>query len=193
VRTIVTTALLFCLPCVANASILLSSSVSSSNGVFTYSYSIDNTAGSTPVDELAIVVARPPDQPDLTPVPPISFTSPAGWSFDVAVGGTDPVSGGVWEWQAFSPTNAIQPGSSLFGFSFTTTVAPTQATLENYFLLSDSFDRLQIGNITAPEVAIANPIPELSTWAMLLIGFAGIGFASYRKHAAQDELRIPAS
>jgi hypothetical protein len=28
---------------------------------------------------------------------------------------------------------------------------------------------------------IVTPVPEPSTWAMLLIGFAGIGFASYRK------------
>jgi hypothetical protein len=30
-------------------------------------------------------------------------------------------------------------------------------------------------------VDLAAPVPEPSTWAMLLIGFAGIGFASYRK------------
>jgi len=55
-----------------------------------------------PVDEFDIVVARPPNQPDLTPVPPSSFTSPAGWSFHIAVGGTDPVSCGLWEWQALN-------------------------------------------------------------------------------------------
>jgi hypothetical protein len=32
---------------------------------------------------------------------------------------------------------------------------------------------------------IAAPVPEPSTWAMLLIGFAGIGFAAYRKQRDQ--------
>jgi len=171
--------LLFAKPAVA--AVVVSSSVTSLNGLYTYNYAIDNTAGSIPVDEFAIVVARPPNQPDLTPVPPSSFTSPAGWSFNIAVGGTDPVSGGLWEWQALNTAGAIQSGSSLSGFSFTTNVAPTQSALDNYFLLSDSFNRIQIGNISAPEVAIAHPVPEPSTWAMLLIGFAGIGFAAYRR------------
>lgn len=30
-------------------------------------------------------------------------------------------------------------------------------------------------------VSIAPPVPELSTWAMLLIGFAGLAFAGYRR------------
>src|SRR6266480_453114 len=125
--------LLFANP--AAAAVVVSSSVTSLNGLYTYNYAIDNTAGSIPVDELVIVVARPPNQPDLTPVPPISFTSPAGWSFQIGVGGTDPVSGGVWAWQALQPVQSVQPGSSLSGFSFTTNVAPTIAPLDNYFLL----------------------------------------------------------
>jgi hypothetical protein len=94
--------------------------------------------------------------------------------------GTDPVSGGVWAWQALQSAQAVQLGSSLSGFSFTTDAAPTQLPLENYFFLSDSFDRIQVGNISAPEVAIAHPVPEPSTWAMMLLGFAGIGFIAYR-------------
>jgi hypothetical protein len=175
-KLIFTAVLLFAKPAVA--AIVVSSSITSLNGLYTYNYSIDNTAGSIPVDEFDIVVARPPNQPDLTPVLPSPFTSPAGWSFHIAVGGTDPASGGLWGWQALNTAGSIQPGSSLSGFSFTTNVAPTQSTLDNYFLLSDSFSRIQIGNISAPEVAIAHPVPEPSTWAMLLIGFAGIGFAS---------------
>jgi hypothetical protein len=33
---------------------------------------------------------------------------------------------------------------------------------------------------------ISNAVPEPSTWAMLLIGFAGIGFAAYRKRRHQS-------
>jgi hypothetical protein len=36
---------------------------------------------------------------------------------------------------------------------------------------------------TPPEFigAVTTAVPEPSTWAMLLIGFAGIGFATYRR------------
>jgi hypothetical protein len=30
-------------------------------------------------------------------------------------------------------------------------------------------------------VAVAGGVPEPSTWAMMLLGFAGLGFAGYRK------------
>jgi hypothetical protein len=38
---------------------------------------------------------------------------------------------------------------------------------------------------------VAPPVPEPSTWAMLLIGFAGLGFMSYRKRQATTELSSP--
>ena len=31
------------------------------------------------------------------------------------------------------------------------------------------------------ETSSPSPIPEPSTWAMMLLGFAGLGFAGYRK------------
>jgi hypothetical protein len=37
------------------------------------------------------------------------------------------------------------------------------------------------GSIIDPPNAIAPPVPEPSTWAMLLIGFAGIGFAGWQR------------
>jgi hypothetical protein len=33
---------------------------------------------------------------------------------------------------------------------------------------------------TGQVISYSPAVPELSTWAMLLIGFAGIGFAAYR-------------
>jgi hypothetical protein len=46
-----------------------------------------------------------------------------------------------------------------------------------------AFDNITIGSQT-PQGAI----PELSTWAMLLLGFAGIGFVAYRKRRHQYTL-----
>jgi probable HAF family extracellular repeat protein len=34
---------------------------------------------------------------------------------------------------------------------------------------------------SGPHGFLANAVPELSTWAMMLIGFAGVGFAAYRR------------
>ena len=43
-----------------------------------------------------------------------------------------------------------------------------------------------IGSLTLSDnyvglVGLTLPVPESSTWAMMLIGFAGLGFAGYRK------------
>lgn len=44
---------------------------------------------------------------------------------------------------------------------------------------SFEFDNL----VTAPqlEILLASPVPEPSTWAMMILGFAGVGFAAYRR------------
>lgn len=36
----------------------------------------------------------------------------------------------------------------------------------------------------------APPVPELTTWGMMLLGFAGIGFIAYRRRSADVSLRL---
>jgi PEP-CTERM motif-containing protein len=36
-------------------------------------------------------------------------------------------------------------------------------------------------NIVATQYSVAPPVPEPSTWAMMLLGFAGVGFMAYRR------------
>jgi hypothetical protein len=44
-------------------------------------------------------------------------------------------------------------------------------------------------NYTGGKIATIVGTPELSTWAMMLLGFAGLGFAGYRKaHSARTTL-----
>jgi hypothetical protein len=38
-----------------------------------------------------------------------------------------------------------------------------------------------IGFVSSPLSLSLTPIPEASTWAMMLLGFAGLGFLVYRK------------
>ncbi len=63
---------------------------------------------------------------------------------------------------------AGQGGALFFGFS-----APNGAV--NSFTVSSS-QPFAVGDIYA-EAAV----PEASTWAMMLFGFAGLGFAGYRR------------
>jgi hypothetical protein len=35
--------------------------------------------------------------------------------------------------------------------------------------------------VFSSNISLSSSIPESSTWAMLLLGFAGLGFAGYRK------------
>ena len=36
-------------------------------------------------------------------------------------------------------------------------------------------------NFTVNDTVIAAPVPEASTWAMLILGFGGVGFMAYRR------------
>jgi hypothetical protein len=61
---------------------------------------------------------------------------------------------------------------------------PEGQTVSLVFVLEDT-GRIQLsfngpGIYAAPVVAA---VPEPSTWAMLLIGFAGIGFMTYRRRS----------
>lgn len=42
---------------------------------------------------------------------------------------------------------------------------------------------------TAFEFAFASPVPEPSTWAMMILGFAGVGFMAYRRRSQSTGLR----
>jgi PEP-CTERM motif len=64
--------------------------------------------------------------------------------------------------------------AELITTSPTVTVSDPSALYE---LFADIPDGFAITNI----IDFAAPVPEPSTWAMMLMGFAGIGFASYRK------------
>jgi hypothetical protein len=66
----------------------------------------------------------------------------------------------------FSTGGGVDKGF-FYGFSETTPI--------KYFELSGSF--IGIANLTA----MTSPVPEPSTWAMMLLGFAGLGFMAYRR------------
>ena len=73
---------------------------------------------------------------------------------------------------------------------------PMSYTMQLQFAIPDGASSIQIGwagyGIYTPPV-IAESVPEPSTWAMLLIGFAGIGFASYRRMLLIGTPPVPGS
>jgi hypothetical protein len=46
------------------------------------------------------------------------------------------------------------------------------------------------GQFTGTMTPITASVPELSTWGLMLIGFAGLGFAGYRKSTTAKRLRV---
>jgi phospholipase/lecithinase/hemolysin len=54
---------------------------------------------------------------------------------------------------------------------------------QNQFLFWDEVHPTEAGHFLTAEFAVdaLTAVPEVSTWAMMLIGFAGLGFAGYRR------------
>jgi outer membrane lipase/esterase len=54
---------------------------------------------------------------------------------------------------------------------------------QNQFLFWDQVHPTAAGHLLAAEFALdaLNTVPEPSTWVMMLVGFAGLGFAGYRR------------
>jgi hypothetical protein len=79
--------------------------------------------------------------------------------------------------------------------SFDDVIAGGAATL---FLGNDAFTSLGVHNALAPSgptldvelVSAVASVPELSTWAMMLLGFLGLGFMAYRRKQIGEALSV---
>jgi hypothetical protein len=85
--------------------------------------------------------------------------------------GSEALIGGV-----VNGVDAVASGTDDF-FLFAYATSNTQAVFEGT-------------NFTQFNVTAATPVPEPSTWAMMLVGFAGLGYAGYRRRSAQEGLRL---
>lgn len=76
--------------------------------------------------------------------------------------------------------NALNVGFAQFSSPTLFTGSPGNPTF-----LTDSFAVINPffgnGNLTNSPVAVAGAVPEPATWAMMLMGFGGIGFALRRR------------
>jgi hypothetical protein len=175
-------------PLSANAAILSGNvSFDSNSGLYTYSYTLDNTSGLAAIKELSVLVDS--SQASVS-TPPVSYTSPAGWSMGAAVSGSSADSplneyGAFWQWYA---GQALPMGSTLSGFSFMTSFAPVTDSANNYFLWSNSYTGgpsllgnggiVEWGHIVAPDFGAATaavPVPA-AVWLFGsgLLGLIGV-------------------
>jgi hypothetical protein len=86
----------------------------------------------------------------------------------------------------FSPSelsNYIQPGGGVGSdFLFFNAFAASDYTLNLSSSAGDS--------ATVSGTAIPGAVPEPSTWAMMILGFAGVGFMAYRRHTGSAAFRV---
>jgi hypothetical protein len=74
-------------------------------------------------------------------------------------------------WVLYSKTGSTIYGLYDFGDKYGAGLDPTSAYLIGGGLISE-------GTLS---VTVASPVPEPSTWAMMIIGFCGLGFMAYRR------------
>jgi hypothetical protein len=91
--------------------------------------------------------------------------------------------------QLAAMTTAVDDGNQtasdsngLFYFVFSPSEAVTSVTL------SSSSNALEVAGVSASNIS---SIPEPSTWAMMLLGFAGLGYAAFRRTAKDQSAVSP--
>jgi hypothetical protein len=116
-------------------------------------------------------------------------------------GGGPNLLGSTWQ-QGFAAAGTdsftFPDGTSVPGLGFSATNPPDVDAFYQAFATvvgqsyTYSFDYANNtgGNGLSPSelVATASSVPEASTWAMLLLGFAGLGFAGYRVRRAGESI-----
>jgi hypothetical protein len=73
----------------------------------------------------------------------------------------------------------IQMRIDIFAASYITTSA--SASIDPFISFAPGFDATGLSLEFSPGVQNVSPVPEPSTWAMMILGFAGVGFMAYRR------------
>jgi hypothetical protein len=83
------------------------------------------------------------------------------------------------------------------GFTFTSngggfsSPAETQAVTDSFQVTGNqSFTLDYVAGNGSPSILQVTAVPEASTWAMLILGFFGVGFMAYRRKGARPQLRL---
>jgi hypothetical protein len=95
---------------------------------------------------------------------------------------TTTISLGSWSTQI---TLASSDPYALHSYTFTTSTAGQLSFL-------DSGGNPNVGSIL-DNVTLSSGVPELSTWGMMVVGFAGLGFAGYRQTKRKESVAFSAA
>jgi PEP-CTERM motif len=94
---------------------------------------------------------------------------------------------------AYDPVTARQKGTQTgSGITTTLTFATNPTSLDELGIGFSGFTADGLASATVSGVSLSNDgtvtsaVPEPSTWAMMFIGFAGLGFLSYRRTRRAD-------
>ena len=79
---------------------------------------------------------------------------------------------------SFRFSTVVNPSTSVAAYHDTFTLAAT-TTLD--FFIVDGFLPDNLGGVSLDINPINSAVPEPATWAMMILGFAGVGFMAYRR------------
>jgi hypothetical protein len=110
---------------------------------------------------------------DITAADFVSFDySSTHFSFDITSADLGFLLGGLNADGSFNSRGSFLVGGSL--------IYPLFRTMPGAFLVNIALDEEDI-RATSQCTLVGGPVPEPSTWAMMLVGFAGLGYAGDRK------------
>lgn len=164
------------------APIDVSFTTSGSSGNWTYDFSVTNNIGGTnSIYFFGVQVG----QTNVT-------GSPAGWAFNSydtpwnnsPLGGSSTTYDNTW----CCTFDGILNGQTLAGFEVTVNSGTALSSIRWFaFALGDNDTNSDghFGNNFDPgfEGVSVSAVPEPSTWAMMILGFAGVGFAAFRRRS----------
>jgi hypothetical protein len=118
----------------------------------------------------------------------VTTLAPPTFMFTAPVNGVPGPSGGFGDFTAGLQGNWKGTSNNFAGpIDFTiagVSVSDFVANSNGFFAVADILGPLgtgEVGGMIETTITQHSSVPEPSTWAMLLIGFAGLGFAGYRK------------
>ena len=96
---------------------------------------------------------------------------------------------GKYDYSKGNEDGAIAAQAAIWGLEYNVPVTSTDATIQaditNFLQIQDNGRGFAAGLVptdgNSTQSQITGGVPEPSTWAMMLLGFAGLGFAGYRR------------
>lgn len=176
--------LLFCLVASFGAAqaapVDVSMTISGSSGNWVYDFSVTNNLGGSN-QVYFFGVALPTE--NVTGIPTGWLQGFSLWD-NVAYGGSSKIYNNNWIVNSLPSGNSITPGGTLGGFQVTDNSVNSWSSVDWFaYALGGTYDGGGNfnNNVNPGFEGSVSAVPELSTWAMMILGFAGVGFMTYRR------------